>query len=343
LYAIWYLIYSEGGQGFTFDNVLASPGYVATAAAGATAAVSGLGIEFGRIFLVAGVAALAWRPWRLEAMHWRLAALIALPLVFWLLTALARAQINEPTSPRYLYPGALFVLLIAVEAAQRRYLPRPALVLLGVLLVGSLIANFGALRSGGSTLRNISTEVRGALAATEIAAAHVDPQFVPDQGGAPQIRAGAYLAAVRDLGSPVQRGGGIEGDYGAARAMADGTLLRAYAVTLAPGSAPPAAQPPAVEGVSAATADPRGGCLRLRPSGPDAAVALVVPPRGLWVAADGKVDIVLRRFGDAFQSSPVGSATGSAETVLRIPPDRSRVPWRARVSIAGPARICALA
>ena len=44
--------------------------------------------------------------------------------------------------------------------------------------------------------------VRASLAAVEVAAPVVAPTFVPEPLNAPQVTAGPYLAAVRDLGSP---------------------------------------------------------------------------------------------------------------------------------------------
>ena len=38
--------------------------------------------------------------------------------MFWGLTGLARADLGEPAASRYLYPGALFLLLIAIEAGR---------------------------------------------------------------------------------------------------------------------------------------------------------------------------------------------------------------------------------
>ena len=116
---------------------------------------------------------------------------------FWFLTALARGHLGEPAAPRYLYPGAVFLLLIAVEAAAGVRLSRGALAVAAVILAGALIGNVGAMREGAGYLRDQSAAVDGALAALPLVATRVGPDFQPDPASAPQIRADAYLDAVR--------------------------------------------------------------------------------------------------------------------------------------------------
>jgi len=342
LYALWYVVYHEGGQGFTGENAVDAPRYVAEAGSAAAAAVFGLGGEWGRILLVALLAALVARAWRFEAVPWRLAALVTLPLAFWGLTALARAHLGEPTSPRYLYPGAALLLLVAVEAARGTAVPRRALALAAVLVAASVVSNVGLLRDGGIQLRSVATTVRGALAATELAAGRIDPQFIPEPTNAPQLHAGPYLAAVRELGSPIRRWGPIERDAPSARVTADGTLQRAYALALAPAQGADAGTtPPVAEGAAGATLKTHDGCLHANPAAPGASVALRVPAGGLLIVARGRADVTLRRFADAYPEQPLGSASGSGGPVLlRIPTDRSSVPWHARVTFDAPARLC---
>ena len=68
-----------------------------------------------------------------------------------------------------------------------------------------------------------------------VAAARLQPGFQPAPVVAPQIHAGAYLAAVQDLGSPAPPPPRCRSLYerGAATA-ADDTLARAYGVRLVP-------------------------------------------------------------------------------------------------------------
>jgi hypothetical protein len=342
LYALWWVAYHSNDEGFTGENVVDAPHYVAEAGAGAAAAVFGLGGEWGRTLIVILLAALVVRAWRFEAVPWRLAALVTLPLAFWGLTALARAHLGEPMSPRYLYPGAACLLLVAVEAARGTVLGRRALALVLVLAAASIISNIGSLHDGATSLRATANSVRGALAATELAAGHVAPKFVPERTNAPQVHAGAYLAAVRDLGSPIRRQGPIERDAESVRATADATLQRAYALAPAPAQgavAGPTA--PVAEGVEGATVETRDGCLLATPTTPGGSVTLPVPAGGLLIEARGRAEVTLRRFGDDYSEKALRSASdGDGRALLRIPPDRSSVPWRARVNFDVPARLC---
>ena len=125
-----------GGGKESIDNLLATPAYVADAAAAATGSVFGLSIEWGRPLVLAVGALLVLAIRRGAHDPWRLAALIALPLIFWGLTGLARADLHEPGAPRYLYPGAIFLLLIALEAARGVRITRAAtLALLAVIVL----------------------------------------------------------------------------------------------------------------------------------------------------------------------------------------------------------------
>jgi hypothetical protein len=276
---------------------------------------------------------------------WRLAALIALPLVFWGLTGIARADLHEPGAPRYLYPGALFLLLIAVEAARGVRVERPALAALAVLVAFVTLANVGALRNGAGYLRDQTAELNGALAALQLAAPHgVPPDFRPQPTVAPQIDAGSYLAAVKDLGSPAPAPAELPRLFGRGRAAADGTLLTAYGIGLAPPVDEPAGAPPSPEKAEGAETVPRGSCLRATPQAPASAVELVVPPAGLLLApAGGSAKVFVRRFSDTFPQSAVGDlVAGGRATMLRIPSDASTAPWHARLALSGPVRVCAL-
>ena len=120
----------------------------------------GLDPDWGRILIVGVVAAVvvAGRDAAARRRPWRLAVLAVLPLAFWSLTAATRASINEPATSRYLYPGALFLLLLAVEAARGRRATPPLLAVLAVLLLGATVANVGLLRDGARALRDQATQ-----------------------------------------------------------------------------------------------------------------------------------------------------------------------------------------
>ena len=345
LYGVWYLTYGAGDSTASVDNLLSTPAYIADAAAAATGAMFGLGVEWGRPLAIALGALLVLAIRRGAADPWRLAALIALPFVFWGLTGLARADLHEPGAPRYLYPGVLFLLLIAVEAARGVRLTRGGLAALAVLLVLVTVANLGALRNGAGYLRDQAAELDGGLAALQLAApVGLPPDFRPQPTVAPQIDATSYLAAVKDLGSPVPPPAQLPRLFGRGRAAADGTLVTAYGIRLAPAPGGAKGAPPVAEKAEAAETAPRGSCLRATPQAPASALELTVPPAGLLIApAGGAAKVFVRRFSDTFPAGAVGDlVAGGTPMMLRIPSDASTAPWRARLALTGPVRVCAL-
>ncbi len=342
LYGAWYVGY--GGQSSaTSDNLFGAPHYVAEAAAGAAGALFSLGRDWGRTLAVGLLVALLVGLHRRGHASWRLIALIAAPLGFWFLTAVARGQLGEPASPRYLYPGAVFLLLIAVEAAAGLRLTRGALAVGAVILAAALLGNVGAMRDGAGFLRDESTAVDGALAALPLVAAKVGPDFQPDPESAPQIRAGAYLAAVRDLGSPAPSPGALPGMYERARARADDSLRRALSPRPTANDGLPSGAAPKVDFVQAATQGAKGACDTVASQGGAAVADVVVPAGGLLLkpVADS-FTVSLRRYSDVYGDEPIATVpAGGGQVLLQLPPDASRVPWHARLAFGGSVRACA--
>jgi len=345
VYALWWAVYGREGVA-TADNLFATPGYVMEALAGAAGAAAGLAPEWGRIFAVLAVLGLLWALHaRRAALTPRLASLLALPVLFWVLTGLARADLNEPAASRYLYPGVLFLLLIAVEAGAGARLSRRGQALLAVLLLGSLVSNAGAMREGAGFLRDRAAELKGGLAAMRLTTTHgLTPSFQPEPETAPQIRADPYLQAVKALGSPVPPARALPTLYERSREHADATLVRALALRLAPG-ATPGGQAPTVEFAEQAGFRAKGPCVAVTAQGTGARADLVVPRGGLVLLADdGRAELVLRRFGDGFAVPPLGAVEQDSEPAgVRIPADASPVPWRARLTLAGTVRACGVA
>jgi hypothetical protein len=337
LYALWYVTYGVS-EGITLDNAFATPHYVTEAGAGAAGAVTGLDSNWGRPLLLAFAVVLGFAVRRVTAVPWRLAALVTAPLAFWVATGLARANLNEPAASRYLYPGALLLILVAAEAAAGRRASGRALVLILVLAAASIVSNVGTLRGGAGFLRDQNAMLGGALAATEIGGNRLPPAFMPAPVVAPQVSAGPYLAAVRDLGSPAPSAVALRTDVESARVAADDALVRGYALALTPlpaatGSGAP---PQPVGPATAATVAPSGACLVVTPQAPTASVVVTVPPGGL--NASGVGPVALARWADEFHA-PLPLPAGAAVS-LRIPRDGDPTPWRATLPITGPARIC---
>jgi hypothetical protein len=342
LYALWWLGYHSSNNMESVDNLLSTPAYVAEAAAAAMGSVFGLGVEWGRPLVLAFIAVMVFALRRGAAAPWRLIALIVLPLLFWGLTGLARADLHEPGAPRYLYPGAVFILLIVVEAARGVRLSRGALAALAIVLAGVTLSNVGALRNGAGFLRDQTADLDGALAALQLAAPHgVSPQFRPQLTVAPQIFAGSYLAAVKQLGSPAPAPSELPRLFGRSRAMADGTLQGAYGLALAPApTGTPSGPAPTGEAENATRTSSKGSCLSSKPQSSAATLDLTVPAGGVEI--EGTAKVFLRRFGDQFPPNAIGGAVAGQPAALKIPADASTAPWHARLALSGPVRVCGL-
>ena len=236
LYGMWYLEY--GAAQAKASNIHLVPGYTERAGAASTGALFGQNMNRGHVLLailvVAVVVVVAVR----RHVSPRFAAVLALPLLYWVLTALSRAQLNEPDASRYLYPGAIFVALVLVELAHLVPLPRSRTSL--VILLGAVVAvtvvsvrgNEQPFRLGAAGLRDASTYVKAELAALELAGSRVEPGFQPDPVRAPQITAGPYAEAVADLGSPADSINSVRSQSEAVRSAADGVLVRALGLGL---------------------------------------------------------------------------------------------------------------
>jgi hypothetical protein len=317
------------------------------AASGAGGSLSGLGPDWGQILVVLigiGVAH-AWlrSPRRLDP----IVAVIVIGLSFWALTALARAQLQEPGAMRYLYPGAAFLILVLAELMNRygalAWGPgRVAAVCCAGAL--ALIANTGAL-PGVEVFRTESADARAATAAIEIAAPVAAPDVVVDDFQ-PQIRPPLYLAAVKDIGSsPAYSQRELEAATTVARMAADDALSRIYRPR--PEIVPPGARlgpAPAVAAVVGASQRARGSCVTFAASGPQVRADLELPPAGATISVIGPgapAKLRLRRFADTFRAPPIGTVAGRA--AIRLPADRSPRPWHVQVRRAGSFKACGLA
>jgi hypothetical protein len=240
LYGVWYLHYGESQA--KRENLHLVAGYVEKAGAAGAGALVGTGMSRGHVvialILVVVVVTVAAR----RRITPELASVLALPLFFWGLTALSRAQQAEPGASRYLYPGAVMLVMILGQLVDDPEWPRTtrtrlvAVGVTGVVVVVALVGNVDQLRQGAAALRDTSAYVKAELAAVELAGKRVDPAFRPDPSRAPQISAGTYLRAVADLGSPADSLAELRGQAEGVRAAADTVLLGALGVPL--GAAP---------------------------------------------------------------------------------------------------------
>jgi hypothetical protein len=127
LYAIWFLGWGHTGPShLSLHNIASSPAYILDAVSAAIAALAGLAsasdalpTPSGQQWLPAAfIAALFLAAWRVRVLGriprgvW---PVLAIGLTFWALAAFNTFYGRDPGNGRYIYPSAVFILLIAGE------------------------------------------------------------------------------------------------------------------------------------------------------------------------------------------------------------------------------------
>jgi hypothetical protein len=311
LYGLWYLRY--GQSEIRLANLPKLPAYMSTTSGATIGGLLGLRIDYGRFFcgVLAALVVVA------VVRHRDVPPVLGYALVsvigMWAAFGLARGQLGEPASSRYLYPGALLVVLVAATLPRRRLQPAVALGL-AVVLPFTVWSNAKVFRSGAAGLRSTSQVVRVELGALQVAGSHTEPAFRPDTGRMPQVWAGPYLAAVRALGSPSASVKEIERSSEALREDADGVLVAAYR--------------------SAAAGAGASHSCEVAP------LSTVTPGSDLLIRAGpaGTTQVWLRRFAGAFRITPDATVAPDAALALALPVDGVATPWELRVAGAGASR-----
>jgi hypothetical protein len=361
LYALWWVPYHDTST-FARHSIVATPAYVADAAAAVTAALAGLGgpvtldnggtlLDWGRPLVVAVAALLAWRLARVRPISPRVLTLLTITSSFWVLTALNRAALSPPYSNRYLYVGAFFVLLLGVEVARGARVSARVGAVLAVAAAAAIVSNIGAFRDGGRYLRSSAQNTTADLGALELARPLARPDTVAT--GLPGypllvVRAGPYFSAERSLGSPAATPTEIPAKSAAARRGADLDLIAIHRVALRQSAPQPrGGTRPRVERVAGGVvADGGPACLvfaadAVGPTGVGHDVDITLPRAGVWLAAQGGPVIAgVRRFGDDFQ--PIGGVAAGASAALRIAPDLAADAWHLRFTPARRVIVCGL-
>jgi hypothetical protein len=318
-----YLAWRLQASGDTGGSTLAVIGsYAERGLARSTGALLALPIEWGIPLLIALVALLARRLLSPLPVPPRLWATVAMAIGYWLLIAVARGDLGEEFTERYLYPGALLILLFVLELGRGAELPRRALPLAAIGLALVTLANLGAFERQATDVLDRSNEVAISVAALEVAGDGADPRFVPSAMvyGRP---AGRILAALDDLGSPYDGAREIRRRPAALAGLADGTLAASEGVVLQPGTK--------------AT-----GCRSVPATLPDGSAELDLPPGGLDLRARaGRVDVFVRRYAAGYPLQPNAHLEPGGLGRLAAPRDGDpATPWRVRVQPASAAQRC---
>jgi hypothetical protein len=348
-YIAWWIWARQFHQSSIHDpaNILLIPNFVADSLAAVSGSIAGLNypigsnilsapidIGWGRVLGVVLVALLWWRVRRGDAvLSLSFFIFVAALLTTWALIALETSHTHTPEQTRYLYPGAVLVLLVTAEALRGvRFSQRGLLALFaGVIL--ALCANLKTLDDASARLADFSSKARSELAMVELARQQVDPGLrlseasrdLRDPTNFP-VFAGPYLAAADDVGSLAYSLQQVLHQPEEVREDADFTLTRSLALEVQP------AQPPASV----------QGCNQERQTA-GTAVVFQLPPGGAVIGLTGAPppQMALRRFGDAF-GAPLNMPPGAKWVTLRVPSDSSPLPWYGAISTPAPVTVCTL-
>jgi hypothetical protein len=361
VYAIWWLGWGHTAESaLSLTNAAKTPAFVLNGIAAALASAFGLatppaatvagGLDWGRPLAVAGIGLVLWRLNRLgkpPAWFW---ITLAIAGTFWILAGLNQIPGRDPTASRYQYIGVILLLLIAAELLRGVRVGPLALATIGVVAVASIASNVYFLHQAYEGYRQTSQLEKADLGAVEIARGTVEPGFVLEENLADtayvHVEAGPYLSASDAFGSPAYSPAELTESSPPARFAADKVLFAALRIGLTPipTSAFPSAPPrPAETNAEGSVEVPPEGCVSVPPR--EQPLLLGLPLQGAALQAGTKPidDVRLTRFASG--EFPVdlkrGLAAGRAGEI-RIPLDRSSVPWKMALESRGTAVVCGL-
>lgn len=331
LFLCWWVEWGHAADNdLSVENLTETPEYVINAAAAGITSLLGLatgdgsereqpGLIWGQALLVAGVALAVFRLRQLDRIPRSLILVVAIALAFWTLAGLNQNPERLPTSSRYQYPSAIFLLLIAAEVMRGIRPGGRALMAGGVVCLAAALGGMALLeREYRKEWRPAGDAIRSHLAGVEIAGDAATPGYVVAFGASVKAPVTAYLDAVEENGPAgwseselMTRSQEDKSDVDASVAAALGLELRE-----------------AGTGVS-------GDCPVLGTTG------LELAPGLYQVSNEGStaVELFVGRFSRGYPVE-VGELDPAAAASLTIPPDQSSVPWHIVLGSEGTVRIC---
>lgn len=283
------------------------------------------------VLAIAGIALFALILYRRGRPRASFAVFLAVLLAFWVSTGLSAGPGRGPTTARYIFPGAVMLLLVAVEALRGARSSRPVLAALVGLTALSVTVNVIHMREARTFLTAYTTNARSTLAMVELAGDNGSPTFRPGTDAKEAspfvpVTPEEYLMGVSNWGSLASTLSEVRGLPPVVRARADVVLVRALGLRLA----------------RAAPALPVGSCRTVGEGGRPAIGSIQRGGAVLQAGGGNGGKVTLRRFGERFSAS-VGSVLRPGQrSLLLIPGDAAPDAWQLAVS-RGPLRVCALA
>jgi hypothetical protein len=336
LYGLWWLGWGHTAQShLSGHNLVGTPKFVFKAAAAGVTSLLGLAtgdgsepsqphLIWGKLILVAALLLLAWQIIRERKVSRGLAVALAIGLAFWVAAAVNRNVDRLPTSSRYQYPSAVFLLLIAAEMLRGVRVPKlavvPAVVVTGFAIAGGITLMH---REYSERWAPYANSVRSSLAAVQIAGSSADPHYQVEFSPETKASAKAYFSAADEYGSPAFSESELATRPQSERERADLTLAQALDFAL-----------------HAPSGEKTIACQSLKASGAGyTGVTLLHGGFTLTNRSGGSVEVMLGRFAEGFPVS-LGPLEDGVKTALTIPTDESRRPWNLGVVGSGPVQLC---
>jgi hypothetical protein len=341
VYALWWLGWGHEADNYaSLHNLVTLPSYILDGFASSLSSLLGLAtprdvvaspLDWGRALLAGALALAVWRLLTLGRVSRSLCALAATAVSFWALAGFNASIFREPTSGRYQYMGAIFVVVIAAELLRGVRIPRSATIAAIAVAVLAALSNLHQLHTNYQGLTSFGRLQPAGLAALELTRDVVDPSFElieenSDVDYLGFVDAAAYLSAVDAFGSPAYTPAELAASAEDAREAADKVFAAALELRLRPADAGAASD----------------RCSRLS-LGREPATVEVGPGGASFDLAPGStLQVQLRRYASERFPVRVGRLRGSGAATLAIPPDRSSEPWELGLSGSGGVSVCGL-
>jgi hypothetical protein len=345
-YLIWYLHYGESQ--LTANGLINAPGFAEDLAAAAFGGLVGRALEWGRPLALVGVLLIMRHFARPLPATARLVGLLATGVALWSVTAIARSTISQPEASRYVYLGAVVIVLTGVELLRGVTITYRATAVAAALVGFCALTGLTILHNGAGGLRADSKAVTAELGAMEIAAAYVSPTYEPDPQRAPQIQAGPYLHTVRAIGStPADTPAQITTSEPATRTEVDENLVKLEgtgALALASSLTRVSGRPPLVANVGGVPPVRTGGCWATKTVSAGTYTEFLLPPAGLLIHATSVgVQVIVRRFSPPLGGVVLGIVAAHRRETVKFPVDASGRPWFVRLLSEAPVGVCGVA
>ncbi len=263
----------------------------------------------------------------LSAMFW--GTLVAL-LALWTIQGLVLVTGRTPGEPRYIYPGAVTMTLVVIEAVRRvRFSPFAVAAILSLTVVG-IVGNLPRFNNARNLIEYLAPRTLAYTGLIDLVDERdADPDYIvsydtpnASAGGAFSIPISAYQTISARSGPLGDSEAEIRQLDPSIRNSSDEVMIRMLQLGVVPGVVPGARD-----------------CRRVSPRAATEGVSL--PRGGVSLRAATATPFLLRRFGPNALIE-VGRLEAGQQGALRIPPDRARLPWILQTPRPVPLTVCTL-